>query len=83
MDTDFDLESLINVEQTCVFTHLELPKYFYSIILQIHASCILDFDLTFTLFSNVDSTTKGTKMGSHMAVSTGSSKAELSEERRV
>jgi len=26
MDTDFDLESLVNVEQTCVFSHLESPK---------------------------------------------------------
>jgi hypothetical protein len=39
--------------------------------------------LTFVLCSNADSTTKDTKMGSHMAVSTGSSKASLSEERRV
>jgi len=39
--------------------------------------------LTFVSFSNADSTTKGTKMGSHMPVSTGLSKAELSEERRV
>ena len=50
MDTDFDLESLVNVEKTCVLSHLESRDISRLMVLPMSYIFVLNLTFYFTIF---------------------------------